>query len=106
MRKNEYNSLDEFLSQYGTGVRDPANDKWFGLEFCYNTNYYCLDVSGGNFQLLKIIIKNGEQYPDIVDYEEIKTFDTMESLLKSRVIDNLQFNQIITNPNTILLGQD
>ena len=41
MRKNEYTSLEEFTSQY-CGIRHPAEDKWFGLEFSWNGKEYRL----------------------------------------------------------------
>lgn len=35
MRKNEFNSLEDFTSQY-TGVWAPSEGHWFGLDFSYN----------------------------------------------------------------------
>ena len=39
MRKNDYNSIDEFTSQY-TGEWAPSEGHWFGLDFSYNGREY------------------------------------------------------------------
>ena len=41
MRINEYNSLDEFTNEY-TGIWNPSNGHWFGLDFKYNGVTYRL----------------------------------------------------------------
>ena len=39
MRKNEFNSLEEFISQY-IGEWGPSDGHWFGLDFLYNGTEY------------------------------------------------------------------
>ena len=105
MRKNEYGSLEEFISEY-SGGRDPANGKWYGLEFMFHNCYYRLDNFTGKYELLKIIFENGDRYPGASRYEELCTFSTIDELLNSKVIENTEFKKVIMDDDTVILGKD
>jgi|GEM_PF-2847707 hypothetical protein len=59
MRKNEYNSIDEFVSQY-TGVWNPSERHWFGLDFSYNGSTYRLNT-GSMFNKQNTILPDGRE---------------------------------------------
>ncbi|MBQ6420854.1 MAG: hypothetical protein IJK02_07270 [Clostridia bacterium] len=119
MRKNEYNSLDEFLSQY-IGVWGPSDGHWFGLDFSYNDEEYRLhtgtmygseDVVDENgivrqFGLYRKTNKPDPKYPDIMLYEMLDEKCSMDELLNSTVIDGKPFREVIMDDETELLGQD
>ena len=43
MRKNEYNSLQEFTEEY-TGIWSPSDGHWLGLDFRYYNKVYRLST--------------------------------------------------------------
>lgn len=106
MKDNHYVTIEEFLEQYNSGMRDPANNKWYGLEFRYKQSFYRLDVSGKKYSLIKLIIDDGKEYPDIVRYETIQDYESMDSLLSATAIEGVPFAKIIISKETELLGQD
>ena len=44
MRKNEYESLEQFTSQY-VGEWNPSGGHWFGLDFMYRGKEYRFHTS-------------------------------------------------------------
>ena len=59
MRKNEYNSLEEFTSQY-IGVWGPSDGHWFGLDFSYNGTEYRFNT-GSIYARQDTILPNGKK---------------------------------------------
>ncbi len=119
MRKNEYHSLDEFLSQY-IGVWGPSDGHWFGLDFLYNGVEYRLNTGtmydekdkiddNGNviqFGLYKKTDKRNPKHPDICLYELLDERESVTTLLESLVIGGIPFKDVIMADDTELLGQD
>lgn len=115
MRKNEYNSLDEFKSQY-IGIWNPSNGHWFGLDFLYKGVEYRLNtgsmynrentvLADGREAVFGIYRKNnGDQAEN--NYYLLEEFATLDDVLKSRCIGGVPFNTIIMDDETELLGQD
>lgn len=105
MRKNEYTELSDFLSEY-TGKRDPANNKWYGLEFKYDGLYYRLDYSSDTILLFKLLFENGNRYPAPSNYDAIGQYNNMVELLECTICDNKKFKDIIIDESTELLSKD
>lgn len=115
MRLNEYTSLSEFTNQY-IGVWGPSDDHWFGLEFRYNGKDYRLHT-GTIHEDDPVVTKDGHEVMfslygiqrNTVGHDEfsrIESFASMDDLLKSRCIDNLEFSSIIMDDSTEILAQD
>lgn len=115
MRKNEYNSLDEFKSQY-IGIWEPANGHWFGLDFRYKGIEYRLNtgsmhnrkntvLADGREAVFGLYRKDNEQH-DEKNYCLLEEFATLDDALNSRCIDGIPFSEVIMNDETELLGQD
>lgn len=115
MRINEYNSLEEFMSEY-TGVWSPSGGHWFGLDFKYNGVTYRLHTGEmyheeakvladgrtslfGIYQLLEVV---GTNYK----YGLLGKYADMNDLLESTVIDGRPFKDIIMDDMTEILGKD
>lgn len=110
MRKNEYNNIEEFISQY-TGEWNPSENHWMGLDFSYKNVEYRLHT-GSMFNEENTVFENGKTalfglYKKINNsYILIKEYSNMTELLASSVIDNTPFRCIIMDDDTELLGQD
>ena len=116
MRKNEYKSLDEFVSQY-VGVWGPSDGHWLGLAFSYHGTEYRLhtwsmyntedtvlpDGRVAMFGIYKKIEGSSDAHPD---YELLGEYADMPDLLESRVIEGTPFAEVIMDDDTVLLGQD
>lgn len=115
MRKNEYNSLEEFTSQY-IGIWGPSDDHYFGLDFSYKGKKYrfCTDSM---YNPQNTILEDGREaifglYKAIPDKEEepryilLEEFATMEDVLKSTCIEGIPFSEVIMDDDTEILGQD
>ncbi len=119
MRKNEYNSLNEFLTQY-VGEWAPSEGHWFGLDFSYKGNEYRLhtgtmygekvktDDSGKivQFGLYKKTNKKDPKDSNVFLYELLDEKESIEELLNSTVIEGIPFRDVIMDDDTELLGQD
>ncbi len=105
MRINEYNNIEEFLSEY-TGKRDPANNLWYGLEFKYNNLYYRLDYVSKSIILMRLKIKKNNSYPSSSGYDILGEFQSMGDLLEFEVENGKSFKEIIIDENTELLSKD
>lgn len=112
MRKNEFNTLNDFTSQY-TGEWNPSESHWFGLDFSYHGKEYRFHteamhqefdtiLSDGRVALFGLYSKNLETN----DYDLLEEFATMDDVLKSTVIENTPFQDVIIDAETELLGQD
>ena len=115
MRINEYQSLEEFTSQY-TGEWSPSDGHWFGLEFRFKANDYRLHTgimhesdpahdSEGREILFGLYAMNlraneGEQFI------RLASFTSMDELLCYTGIGNRPFREVIMDDSTQILGQD
>lgn len=115
MRKNEFNSLEDFTSQY-TGVWAPSEGHWFGLDFSYNGIEYRFNT-GSIYEEKNTILSNGKEaifgiyrksnnLKSEREYVLLGEFSDMEDVLNSTCIDGVAFRDIITDAETELLGQD
>ena len=112
MRKNEYTSLEEFVSQY-TGVWNPSEGHWFGLDFSFKGFEYRLNT-GSMFNKQNTILPDGREavfglYRKVNDsgsYALLEEFASIDDVLASTCIDGVEFRQIIMADETELLGQD
>lgn len=115
MRINEYQSLEEFTSQY-TGEWSPSDGHWFGLEFRYESYDYRLHTgimyendpkldSEGREILFGLYAMNlhaseGEQFV------RLAFFASMDDLLCYTGIGSRPFREVIMDDSTQILGQD
>ena len=116
MRKNEYNSLEEFTSQY-VGEWGPIYNHYFGLDFEYRGQEYRFHT-GPMYETTAAILTDGrralfglyKRIPDNAEgeicYELLEEFATMEDALRSTCIGGVPFSEVIMDDDTILLGQD
>ena len=99
MKKNEYNSIEEFKSQY-TGTWNPSECQWLGLDFSFNGKEYRFNTGSmyekentilpdGREAIFGLYIKSPEPIND-PEYTLLAEFASMEEVLDS----------------TELLGQD
>lgn len=115
MRKNEFNSLEDFTSQY-IGVWAPSEGHWFGLDFSYNDVEYRFNT-GSMYEEQNSVLTNGKDAvfglylknnnPKLKkEYILLGEFADMEDALNSTCIDGVAFRDIIMDDETELLGQD
>lgn len=115
MRINEYNSLEEFTSEY-TGVWSPSSGHWLGLDFRYNGVTYRLHT-GPMYQHEATVLPDGRealfgiyQLVDAVGtnytYSLLGEYADMNDLLESSVIEGRKFRDIIMDDMTEMLGKD
>ena len=115
MRKNEFNSLEEFTSQY-IGVWGPSDGHWFGLDFSYNGTEYRFNT-GSIYEKQETILPNGKEalfglYRKDSNpkakrkYIVLEEFADMEDALNSTCIEGIAFRNVIMDDNTEILGQD
>jgi|GEM_PF-6517632 len=102
---DNYKNIDDFKKQY-TGQRDPANDKWYGLEFSYLGNYYRFDYIDQTINLYALIIAKNSQYPDIKKTKLLSSFSNIDDALNYCIDDNKKFKDILISQEIELLGQD
>lgn len=115
MRLNEFNSIEEFTSQY-IGIWSPSDEHFFGLDFSYRGTEYRLhtgsmynaedtifpDGRTATFGLYKLLNDSVIPY----EYELLGEYADMHDLLESRVIGGVPFSEVIMDDYTVLLGQD
>ncbi len=115
MRKNEYNSIEEFKSQY-TGNWNPAEGHWLGLDFSYNGSEYRFNT-GSMYETKNTILPDGREAlfglykknPESKgarDYILLAEFTSIDDALNNTCIEGLKFSDVIMDDNTELLGQD
>jgi len=119
MRLNEYNSLEEFTTQY-IGEWNPSEGHWFGLDFRFKCHEYRLHTgtmygdkdivdSNGVIRQFGIYVKTNKpdpRYPNIRLFNLLGEYSTIEDVLNSTVIEGMKFSEVIMDDNTELLGQD
>lgn len=122
MRINEYNSLEEFTSQY-IGEWGPSDGHWLGLEFAYHGKEYRLHT-GPMYTRFITILPDGRPalfgfYEKIKEYEPDNTskeeerayrllgeYADMDDLLNKCFIDGKPFKEVIMADETRILAQD
>ncbi len=122
MRKNVYNSLDEFIGEY-CGIRSEKYDIAYGLDFRYKGKMYRMtmdqmepDDVRREFEN-KLNKKLGKYEVALIDpnstsllqYEEchfIGWYDDIYDLLENCYIDGIKFKDVIIDDDTIIEGQD
>ena len=115
MRKNEFNVLEDFTSQY-IGVWGPSDGHWFGLDFCFNGIEYRFNT-GSMYEKEDTILPNGEKAMFGIyrkdsnskakkKYILLEEFANMEDALNSTCIEGIAFRKVIMDYNTEILGQD
>jgi len=117
MRINEYNQLEQFVNEY-TGIWNPSEEHWFGLEFKYKGNIYRLST-GSMFNEQDTILPDGRTavygiyilkdisaYPDMTSCELLGEYADMKDLLSSKVIDGIEFCEVIMDDQTEILAKD
>lgn len=115
MRKNEYESLEQFTSQY-IGIWNPSGGHWFGLDFLYEGTEYrfhsgCMYdessvLSDGREVLFSIYRKKEFTSKDKREYELLGMFADMQDVLESTVIQGRLFKDVIMDDDTEIVGQD
>lgn len=119
MRINEFNSLEEFTSQY-VGEWAPSKGHWLGLDFSYRGEEYRLHTGAmynsksatlqdGRVAMFGLYIKLKKDVTSSTDnyiYKLLGEYADMTDLLKSTVISDTPFKDVIMDDSTELLGQD
>lgn len=115
MRKNEFKSREEFLSQY-VGEWNPSKEHWLGLDFIYERVEYRFQT--GSMYEKEAILPDGREAlfgiyrkKDIItldkkEYELLGEYADMQEVLESTVIQGRTFKDIIMDDNTEIVGQD
>ena len=115
MRKNEYESLEQFTSQY-VGEWNPSGGHWFGLDFVYRGKEYRFHT--GNMYDESELLPDGKEVmfslyrkkefvnPDKREYELLGAYSDMIEVLESTVIQGRPFKEVIMDDDTELVGQD
>ena len=120
MRINEYNSLDEFTSQY-IGEWAPSEGHWLGLDFSYKGKEYRLHT-GSMYNTENTILHDGREamfglytksteihetsFAENYRYNLLGEYADMAGLLSSKDICEIPFKEVIMDDSTELLGQD
>ena len=115
MTKNEFTSLDQFLSQY-TGEWGPSDGHWYGLDFAWNGCEYRFHT-GSMYESEPVTLPDGREADFGVyrklskpendhEYELIGKYATAAEAAERCIIDGMPLGQIIVHQDTELLGQD
>ena len=115
MSKNEFTSIDQFLSQY-TGEWGPSDGHWYGLDFSWNGCKYRFHT-GAMYESEPLTLPDGRGADFGVyrkldnpvgghEYELIGKYATTAEAVKQCIIDGISLAEIIVHPDTELLGQD
>ncbi len=116
MRVNEYNSLEDFTYEYDGKACGEGH--YCGLEFSYKGSIYRLHT-GAMFEKEEPILEDGRKgvfclykilrnYPGAndEDYVFLGWYADMSDLLKSKVIDNREFREVIMDDSAEMLAKD
>lgn len=124
MKKNEYDSLDEFIYEYSTGrefswENEENRERFQGIEFESSGVFYrmCREaydekfspiLSNGKPGIYNVMIMHCEKagYPTAEFFESIGWYDSLASLLKECKIGEKFFRDVIIAEDTEILGKD
>lgn len=115
MIKNEFESIEQFLSQY-TGEWNPSEGHWLGLDFVYEGVEYRFHtgsmyeseavIPDGRDVMFGLYRKKETASSDKRDYELLGEYTDMQDVLESTVIKGRIFKDVIIADDTELVGQD
>lgn len=114
MRKNEYNSLEDFINEYN-GKYEIGDEFHIGIEFTYKGVLYrmCREPGQEKYFLYQVIkFPKRDDYKDVLEalhnfeYKWLGIYDTIELLLDSEAIDNRKFKDVIMDDDTIIESKD
>ena len=124
MRKNEYDSLDDFIYEYAVGrefswQNEKKRERFQGIEFESLGVYYrmCREaydekfspiLSNGKPGIYNVMIMHCDKsgYPTADTFESLGWYDSLESLLKECKIGDRFFRDVIIAEDTEILGKD
>ena len=116
MRINEYNNLDEFISEY-IGVWNPSDGHWFGLDFSYNGETYRLhtgsmyseetnELPDGRETMFGLYLHKQKPAGNKYEYAILGKFAVMNYRRYSTCICGRRFKDVIMDDSTEILGKD
>lgn len=116
MRINEYNSLEEFTSEF-IGEWSPSNGHWYGLDFTYNGKEYRLHTGSmynetdtiledGSTALFGVYRRKAVNEKSNRDYILLGEYSDMNTLLEKCYIEGKKFKEVIVDDLTKILGKD
>lgn len=115
MRKNEFESLEQFKSQY-IGEWGPSDGHWLGLDFVYTGVEYRLQtwsmyrkeafLPDRREVMFEVHRKKECISPGEKEYELIGEYADMSELLESTAIQGRPFKEVIMDDDTEIVGQD
>ena len=124
MRKNEYNSLEEFIFEYCKGRESSSENpehrqRFMGIEFSYKGIFYrmCREPIDDGQPPLSGTEKKGQYnvmimhcitrgYPVADSFESLGWYSDLDDLLNNCIIDEKPFREVIMDDNTEILGKD
>lgn len=122
MRKNEYNSLNEFIYEYDSGragSTEKQGRKYMGIEFVYHGTYYriCREplpdnerpvLPNGKLGVYNVTIMHcvSQGYPVADRFESIGWYSDIYDLLKNCYIGGVPFEAVIMDDDTEILSKD
>lgn len=103
MRKNEYQSLDEFYREY-CGIHAEEYETYIGLDFKYKGKQYrmCFEPNE-KYCIYEVNSALNVSMPNFIILGE---FNSLDDLLESKLIDNKLFKEVILDDDTIITGKD
>ena len=126
MRKNEYNSLQEFIEEYD-GKEYKDHQSFMGIEFTYHSIYYrmCAEplyFGDGHGHMLPVdfpTLPDGRKgrYDVVIvhwkgkwvgecDYELVGWYADLDDVLKNCKIEGRPFAEVIMDDETEIIGKD
>lgn len=124
MRKNEYNTLDEFIYEYAVGrefswQNENKRERFQGIEFENSGIYYrmCREaydeqyspvLPNGKPGIYNVMIMHCAKcgYPTADKFETIGWYDSLDSLLRECKLGDKYFRDVIMEDDTVILGKD
>lgn len=122
--RNEFESLDDFIKQYSiypdvVRYLPDRTMNYYGLEFVHNGKYYRLsrgpieveeapvlaEGQQASFEMAQIITDKNT-YPANRGYRNIGWYKDLQDVLANCFLDGESFKNIISNPDTEVVGQD
>ncbi len=122
MRKNDYNSLEEFIGEY-SGIRNGKYDIVYGLDFSFNGKLYRMTMDQmepdsrriefekklnrklGKYEVA-LVDSNAHSDFQYGEYQFIGWYADVYDLLENYYIDGIKFKDVIMSDNTIIEGKD
>lgn len=110
MRINEYNSLDEFIDEYGSGEWNPSLGHYIGIEFKYKNKSYrmCCEPNQGYSKEEAKAPFHVYQIIDIdkSEYLTIGMYSSLQEVLNNCLIDGVLFKDVIMDDSTYIDSKD